>query len=72
MPGSGVVHADPRRYCQTRRQQRRAFLVKARHVLGQQIVDLAGGNSDAHLLQLLQQQWLRDPAVVVLVQKKAD
>ena len=38
-------------------------------VLGQQVVELVGGDVEAQLLQLLEQQWLCDALVIILVQQ---
>ena len=68
MPRAGVVDGDIARAAQTRTQQLVFLVVERVLAAAEQRIDLSRGDIDAPLAQLLEQQRLRDLAMVVLVQ----
>ena len=66
--GAGVIDLDVRRPGPPRRQQPLLLPVEGRRDFRQQAAELAGGQVEAPLAQLLQQERLGDVVVVVLVQ----
>ncbi len=72
VPRPGVVHLDVVRDRQGRRQEFGLLLVEGLVPLGEDAVELAGGDVDAQLVQLFQEQRLGDVLVVVLVEDEAD
>jgi hypothetical protein len=69
---AGVVRADERRLGQPHRQHLGLLLVKGVFILGQDAVQLARRNVDVVLPQLLQQQRLGDPGLMILVDNVDD
>ena len=72
VPRPGVVHLDVVRDRQGRRQEFGLLLVEGRVLLGEDAVEFAGGDVDAQLVQLFQEQRLGDVLVVVLVEDVTD
>ena len=72
VPRPGVVHLDVGRDRQGRRQEFGLLLVKGVLPLGEDAAEFAGGDVDAQLVQLFQEQRLGDVLVVVLVEDEAD
>jgi len=71
VPRPRIVHADVRRRLQAGGQQLLLLLVEGVPALGQEVVELADRDVQSQLPQLLQQQRLGDPLVVVLMQDVA-
>ena len=72
MAGRGIIDAEIRRRLEPGQQHGRLLRVETGEGFGQDAVELASGNSDAVIAPLLQQRWLRDVGMVVLVQDRAD
>ena len=72
MPRPGFVDLDVGRDRQGRRQEFGLLLVIAVLPLGEDAAEFAGGDIDAQLVQLLQEQRLGDVLVVVLVEDETD
>ena len=72
VPRPRVVDLDVSRDLQARRQQLVLLLVEGVLLLGQDAAELAGGDVDAQLEQLLQEQRLGDVLVVILVEDETD
>jgi hypothetical protein len=72
VPRPRVVDLDVSRDLQTRRQQLVLLPVERLLLLSQDPAELAGGDRDAQLEQLLQEQRLGDVLVVILVEDETD
>jgi hypothetical protein len=72
VPRPGVVHLDVGRDRQGRRQEFGLLLVEGVLPLGEDAAELAGGDVDAQLAQLLQEQRLGHVLMVVLVEDETD
>ena len=72
VPRPGIIHLHVGRDRQGRRQQLGLLLVEGLGLLGEDAAELAGGDVDAQLVQLLQEQRLGHVLVVILVQDEAD
>ena len=70
MSGTGVIHADVRGHHQPDLQHLRLLLVENFFAFGEHAIELARGDVDVKIMQLFQQQRLRE-AVVILVQDVA-
>ncbi len=72
VPRPGVVHLNIVRDCQGRRREFGLLLVEGVLPLGEDEAELAGGDVDTQLAQLLQEQRLGHVLVVVLVEEETD